>query len=338
LSGIEGEGTRVNRNAMTSFRQVRAAAPRGRRIAVAGADDPAVLHAVAMAVSEGIVSGGRLCMSRLTRAEAELELEQAGLEPGSFEIDAVGEGRAAGDREPCFQAVAAVRDGEADILMKGFVQTADFMRAVLNKETGIRAGNLLCQVGVYEVPSLGRLVVMADVGIVIVPDLDQLVGIAAGAVQVAKALCLGDEGRPRVAMLSSVDTVNPAIPGNANAALIVQMAARGQIPGAGKAGSGAIFDGPLALDNAISLDAARHKGIVSDVAGRADVLIVPDLNSGNMLAKSVIYLCGASAAGVVTGASCPVVLTSRADAPETKLNSIALAALLGAGDGQRSAA
>ena len=218
LSGIEGEGTRVNRNAMTSFRQVRAAAPRGRRIAVAGADDPAVLHAVAMAVSEGIVSGGRLCMSRLTRAEAELELEQAGLEPGSFEIDAVGEGRAAGDREPCFQAVAAVRDGEADILMKGFVQTADFMRAVLNKETGIRAGNLLCQVGVYEVPSLGRLVVMADVGIVIVPDLDQLVGIAAGAVQVAKALCLGDEGRPRVAMLSSVDTVNPAIPGNANAA------------------------------------------------------------------------------------------------------------------------
>lgn len=320
---------------MNSFEQVRAAAPRGLRIAVAGADDPAVLHAVEMAASEGIVSGGTLCMAKLADAEATAAVVRAGLDPERFVADAsagaasaAGAAGAVGDAAACRRAVGMVRSGGADILMKGFVQTADFMRAVLNKETGLSSGGVLCQVGVYEIPALGRLLAIADVGIVITPDLQQLAGIAAGAVQVARALGLGEGGRPRVAMLSSVETVNSAIPGNANAALIVQMAARGQIPGA--TGNRAVFDGPLAFDNAISPEAAAHKGIVSEVAGRADVLIAPDLNSGNILAKSVIYLCRAGAAGVVTGANCPVVLTSRADTPEVKLNSIAVAALLGA--------
>lgn len=326
---------------MISFEQVRATAPRGLAIAVAGADDPEVLYAVAMAAAEGIIASGTLCMAHVAGEAAAARVAGAGLDPSAFRVDA-----AAGDAAACRAAVEAVRAGGADILMKGFVQTADFMRAVLSKETGIASGGVLSQVGVYEIPSLGRLIAMADVGIVISPDLAQLAGIAAGAVHVAAALGLGqadaDSGdgdgdgdgacRPRVAMLSSVETVNPAIPGNANAALVVQMAARGQIPGAGpKAGpAGALFDGPLALDNAISPAAAAHKGIVSEVAGRADVLIAPDLNSGNMLAKSVIYFAGAGAAGVVTGARCPVVLTSRADTPETKLNSIAVAAILGA--------
>ncbi len=313
---------------MNNFEQVRAAAPRGLRIAVAGADDPAVLHAVAMAAAEGIVSGGALCMAKQAGgAETVAAVERAGLDPARFVVVESGQGAGGGDAAACRRAVETVRSGGADILMKGFVQTADFMRAVLNKETGISAGGVLCQVGVYDIPALGRLVAMADVGIVITPDLQQLVGIAAGAVRVARALGLGEDGRPRVAMLSSIETVNPAIPGNANAALIVQMAARGQIPGATR--DKAVFDGPLALDNAISPEAAAHKGIVSEVAGRADVLVAPDLNSGNMLAKSVIYLCRAGAAGVVTGASCPVVLTSRADTPEVKLNSIAVAAILG---------
>lgn len=302
---------------LTSFDQVRNAAPRGRRIAVAGADDPAVLDAVALAVQEGIVAGGALCISRLSRAEAAAAMARAGLDPQAFQVTP-----SENDAEACRTAVAAVQSGEAGILMKGFVHTADFMRAVLDREAGLTTGEVLCQTGVYHIPRMNRLILMADVGIVISPNLQQLAGIAAGAVRVATALGIAV---PKVAMLSAVETVNPAIPGNANAALIVQMAARGQIHGA----KHSVFDGPLGLDNAISPGAAAHKGIVSEVAGRADILIAPDLNAGNMMAKSVVYLAHAGAAGVVTGASCPVVLTSRSDSPETKLNSIAVAAILG---------
>jgi len=284
---------------------------------VAGADDPAVLDAVVMAVQEGIVAGGALCMSRPARADAEAAMARAGLDARAFQVKA-----SADDAEACRTAVAAVRNGEAGILMKGFVHTADFMRAVLDREAGLTTGEVLCQTGVYHIPLMNRLVFMADVGIVISPNLQQLAGIAAGAVRVATALGIA---APKVAMLSAVETVNPAIPGNANAALIVQMAARGQIPGA----EHSVFDGPLGLDNAIDPEAAAHKGIASEVAGRADILIAPDLNAGNMMAKSVVYLAHADAAGVVTGASCPVVLTSRSDSPETKLNSIAVAAILG---------
>lgn len=306
---------------LTSFDQILAAAPRGRRVAVAGADDPAVLNAVSMAARQGIVAGGVLCMSRLSGSEAAASVAQAGLKSPKFAIESC-----KNDASACEMAVAAVRRGKAGILMKGFVQTADFIRAVLNKDTGLGTGEILCQTGIYETPFMDRLLFVADVGIVISPTLQQLVGIAAGAVQVATALGIA---KPKVAILSSVENVNPAIPGNANAALIVQMAARGQIRGARHA----LFDGPLALDNAISPEAAAHKGIASEVAGQADVLITPDLNSGNMLAKSIIYLVRAGAAGVVTGARCPIVLTSRADSPQTKLNSIAVAAILEMADG-----
>lgn len=304
-----------------SFEQILAAAPRGCRVAVAGADDPAVLHALSLAARQGIVTGGVLCMSRLSGAEAAASVARSDLDGPGFTIEA-----GKGDVSACQMAVAAVRCGDADILMKGFVQTADFIRAVLNKETGLGRGEILCQTGIYEAPFMDRLLFVADVGIVISPTLQQLAGIAAGAVQVATALGIA---RPKVAMLSSVENVNTAIPGNADAALIVQMAARGQIRGARHA----LFDGPLALDNAISPEAAAHKGIVSDVAGKADVLITPDLNSGNMLAKSIIYLARAGAAGVVTGARCPIVLTSRVDSPQTKLNSIAVAAILETANG-----
>lgn len=302
---------------LTSFDQVLAAAPRGCRIAVAGANDPRVLDAVTLAVDEGILAGGILCMSRLSTEEAMSLVAPTGLENKGFSIEVCGN-----DILTCETAITVVRRGDVSILMKGFVQTSDFIRAVLNKETGLGTGDILSQTGIYEVPFMDRLILLADVGIVIAPDLRQLAGIASSAVQVATALGIAE---PKVAMLSSVETVNPAIPGNTNAALIVQMAARGQIRGAHHA----LFDGPLALDNAISPAAAAHKRIASRVAGEADVLIVPDLNSGNMLAKSIIYLARAGAAGVVRGAGCPIVLTSRADSPETKLNSIALAAVLG---------
>lgn len=301
---------------LTSFDQILGVAPRGLRIAVAGANDSKVLDAIKLAVDEGILEGGILFMSRQSHHETMSLVQQTGLTNRGFSVYECED-----DAKTCKHATAAARCGDANILMKGFVQTSGFMRAVLNSETGLGTGRVLSQTGIYQVPFMDKLILVADVGIVITPDLQQLAGIASNAVQVATALGIQE---PKVAMLSPAETVNPAMPGNSNAALITRMAERGQIEGAAHAS----FDGPLALDNAISPDAAVHKKISSKVAGKADVLIVPDLNSGNMLAKSIIYLARARAAGVVTGASCPIVLTSRAGSPVTKLNSIAVAAIL----------
>lgn len=283
-----------------------------RRVAVAGADDPLVCAALTEAFSHGFISGGVLAGKTSGFIN---EYVKAGLPAGP---DGFREAATTDDFSSCAAAVAAVKHGECHFLMKGQVHTDEFMRAVLNKETGIVAKGTLSQTGVYEVPALGRLLLVADVGIVISPTLQNKVDILNGAVRVARALKIEV---PRAGLLSCVETVNPAVPGSADAACLSVMAARGQI-------KDVQVDGPLALDNAISAAAAAQKGIVSPVAGHCDILIAPDLNAGNMLAKSIIYLTGSRAAGVVTGASCPVVLTSRADSPETRVNSIAVAALL----------
>ncbi|MEA4884758.1 MAG: phosphate acyltransferase [Clostridia bacterium] len=334
---------------MNGFDEVMTLAPRGRTIAVAGAADDVVLKAISEAYKCGIISGGVFAAAN---AGCEDRARELGLE--GFQVVEGGT-----DADVCASAVRAVRDGQCDILMKGFVQTRDFMRAVLDRDRGLATGRVLSQTGVYEIPGLDRILLMADVGIVISPTLEQKIQIVEGALDVAYALGIA---RPRVAMLSCVETINPAIPGNADACLVAAMGRRGQLDGArkvrpargrgtgnpgccgddgGAGGAGAgiganavcggpLVDGPLALDNAISPEAASHKGITSQVAGRADILITPDLNSGNMLAKSAIYFAGAGAAGIVTGATRPIVLTSRADSDATKLHSIAVAALMGA--------
>lgn len=299
----------------------------GRTVAVAGAGDPVILQALAEGVELGVISGGILYVtepsrlssardSRLSSAlDSALDSTSASAWKRSFKVIST-----ESDREACAEAVRAVAEGSCDMLMKGHVQTKDFMKAVLSKEAGLAGGRILSQTGIYEIPGLDRLLLVADVGIVISPGLEEKVQIVEGALEVASALKIE---RPRVALLSCVETINPSIPGSVDAAVITMMNKRGQIKGVPS-----LVDGPLALDNALSKEAAAHKGITSDVAGAADVLICPDLNSGNIFAKSIIYLTGARAAGVVTGARCPIVLTSRADSKQTKLNSMAVAALL----------
>jgi phosphate butyryltransferase len=215
-------------------------------------------------------------------------------------------------------AVRAVSSGEADLLMKGNVKTATLLKAVLNKEWGLRSGSLLSHVFLFEIPKVGKVFCMTDGGMSMYPDLTAKKGIIENAVECYHKL--GVEC-PRVAALAAVEVVNQDMPCTIDAAVLTQMNRRGQI-------KGCIVDGPLALDNAVSEESARHKGIVSDVAGKADILLVPDIEAGNLMGKVMIYMSGGRGAGVIVGARKPIVLTSRFDNVETKLLSIAFGAVL----------
>ncbi|MCX7024949.1 MAG: bifunctional enoyl-CoA hydratase/phosphate acetyltransferase [Spirochaetes bacterium] len=216
-------------------------------------------------------------------------------------------------------AVSLVKSGEADMLMKGILDTSILLKAVLNKETGINSGRLMSHVGVMEADSYHKLFIVTDAAINIAPDIPAKLDIIANAVRVAKALGVAT---PKVALLAAVEKVNwEKMPCTADAAIITQMNRRGQV-------KDCVIDGPLALDNAISAGSARIKKIVSDVAGDADILVAPDIEAGNILYKCLLDLGGARGAGIVAGAGKPVVLTSRADSAGTKLASIALASLV----------
>jgi phosphotransacetylase len=217
------------------------------------------------------------------------------------------------------KAVELIRAGEADAVMKGDIHTDALMRALLDKERGLRLpGRRVSHVFVAEVASHPKLLGITDAAINIAPDLTAKAQILQNAVELFHLLGIET---PKVAVLSAVETVNPAIASTLDAACLTLMARRGQI-------GGATVDGPLAFDNAVSAAAAKEKGIASEVAGDADVLLVPDLVSGNILAKNLAYLAGAVAAGVVVGLAVPVVLSSRADPPAARLAALALAALM----------
>jgi len=211
-----------------------------------------------------------------------------------------------------------LRMGHADLAMKGKLETADFLRAALDRETGVRAGRLFSHVAVFEIPGYERLLFVTDSGVVVAPTLEQKVEIVQNAVLVAQAF--GIE-QPKVAILAATETVNPKIPTTMDAANLSKMADRGQI-------QGAIVDGPLALDNAISSESAAIKGIKSPVAGYADILVAPDVEAGNMLAKAITYFANGKMAGVVVGGKSPLIVASRSDPHETKLMSMALGVLL----------
>jgi len=216
------------------------------------------------------------------------------------------------------KAVELVKSGEADMVMKGILDTSILLKAVLNKENGLNAGRLTSHVAVMQVPTYHKLLIVTDAAINIAPDLAGKIDMIANAVQVAKAIGVDN---PKVALLAAVEKVNPdKMPCTTDAAVLTQMNRRGQI-------KGCIIDGPLALDNAVSKESARIKKIVSDVAGDADILMTPDIEAGNVLYKCLFDLAQARGAGIVVGAAKPVVLTSRADTADTKLASIALAAL-----------
>jgi len=220
--------------------------------------------------------------------------------------------------EAAYMAVEMARSGEADVVMKGTLKTAAFMRVALDRERGLRAGHLFTHVAVFEIPGFDRLLLISDGGIVVAPDIYQKVEIVQHSIDVALKLGIP---QPKVAVLAAAELVDPKIPATVDAANLSKMAERGQI-------RGGIVDGPLALDNAISADSARIKGIQSPVLGDANILIVPDVEAGNLLAKAITYFGHGEMAGVVVGGCAPIVLTSRSDSHITKLVSIALAVLL----------
>jgi phosphate butyryltransferase len=290
---------------------VRAAAPYPpRRIAVAAAHELTVLQALKQAQDERL-SERPLLFGRgpeIQRLAGECGLE---IDPGDV-IDVEDDAVAA------VEAADAVRQSRADVLMKGQVHTDDFLRGVIHKERGLRTGHLMSHCFVLEHPRARRLLIVTDSGMNIAPALEQKAAIALNAIYLAEML--GIEA-PRVAALSAVELVNPAMPATLDAAALAQMSDRRQF-------SRGTIDGPFGMDNAVSDEAARIKGISGPVAGRADILLVPDIEAGNIMVKTYSFLCEGQLAGVLVGAGAPVVLTSRADTPRAKLYSIALAVLM----------
>jgi phosphate butyryltransferase len=295
----------------TSLQDIHARAKRGtpRTIAVACPHDDDVLLSLHRAAAAGLVRP--LLVGR--RGVIESLCEKLGLRDFRPEIIDCSDDAAAVEL-----AVRKVRAGEAHMLMKGLISTGTFLKGLLNKEFGLRQRPLLSHVALFEGTDPGRLVLFTDVAMNIAPDLAQKAQILENAVGLAHSLGVAC---PKVAVIAAVETVNPEMPATVDAAALAKMADRGQI-------KGCVVDGPLALDNALSTDAARHKGISSPVAGVADLLLVPDIEAGNVLYKVIGLAKVWPLAAIIVGASAPVVLTSRADSDETKFNSIALAAAI----------
>ena len=276
-------------------------------VAVAVAEDHEVIEAVVKAVQS------QLAQFRLYGNQETIMnmLQEHGIQP-SEHIEVIS---ATSNVEAAELAVKAVRSGEADVLMKGNIPTASILKAVLNKEWGLRKGGVLSHVAAFEVPNYDRFIIITDAAMNIAPDVQQKAAIAQNAVEVARAI--GVEV-PKVAPIAAVEVVNPAMQATIDAAMLTQMNRRGQI-------KNCIIDGPLALDIAVSQIAAEHKGIQSDVAGKADILLVPTIEAGNVLYKSLVYFANAKVGAIIAGAKAPIVLTSRADSAETKVYSLALA-------------
>lgn len=296
---------------ITAFDQIlNAAKEKGPKvIAVAVAQDTAVLSAVNSAKDYGIAD------AILVGDENEIAeiAKMCGVDLTKFQVIHLPD-----KSEACRKAVELVSSGKAHIVMKGLVDTAVILKAVLDPEIGLRTGNVLSHVGIFDVNGYDRLFYVTDPAMNIAPNLEQKKQIIQNAVQVAHAL--GNEN-PKVGVLAAVEKVNPKMQATVDAAELVAMNERNEI-------SGCTVAGPFALDNAVSVEAARHKGMNNPVAGYADILLVPFIEAGNMLYKSMVFFAHAKNAGIVVGAKAPVVLASRADSDETKLNSIAIGVLM----------
>lgn len=285
------------------------------RIAVAVAQDAEVLLAVDGARRLKLATATLVGEEREIRAIAEklnIDLSAYEIIPESDKVEA------------CRKAVKLVRSKQADVVMKGLVDTSIILKAVLDKEIGLRQSPVLSHVAVFEVPGFDRLFYLTDAAMNIAPDLETKKHILRNAVTVAHAL--GNDN-PIAAALCAVEKVNPKMQATLDAAALVEANRTGEI-------GGCTVIGPLALDNAISVEAAHHKGITDPNAGKADILLVPAIEVGNVFYKSMVFMARAKNAGVIVGAKAPVVLTSRADSDETKLNSIALALRIAAANEQ----
>jgi phosphate acetyltransferase len=246
------------------------------------------------------------------KAKIEAVAREHGLDIGAFELVDVPHSAAA-----AAQSIRLIHESKGELLMKGSLHTDELMRAVTASSTGLRTARRISHVFIMDVPTHPDTLFITDAAINIFPDLDTKHDIVQNAIDLFTQIGLGT---PRVAILSAVETVTSKIPSTIEAAALCKMAERGQI-------TGGVFDGPLAFDNAIDPEAARIKGIGGEVAGRAQILLVPDLEAGNMLAKNLTFLAGADAAGLVLGARVPIVLTSRADSVRTRMASCAVAVL-----------
>jgi len=280
-----------------------------KRVAIVGAGQRQTLHAVRLARDMGLArcilidDPGRL---GAVAGEEGVSLEGVKiLEEGDMV-------------EAAYKAMEMIHTEEADLVMNGRALPVQLMKAALDREKGLRIGKVISDVSIFEIPDFDRLIFISDVGIVVSPTLAQKVAIVQNAIDTAIELGVA---QPKVAILAATEMVDPEMRANMDAANLSKMAERGQI-------RGGIVDGPLALDNAISAKAARMKGIESRVAGCADVLITPDLESGNILAKAMTYFAQGKMAGVVVAAKCPIVMPSRSDPPEQKMLSLALGVYL----------
>jgi phosphate butyryltransferase len=283
------------------------------RIAVVAANDPEVLKAVAQAQQEGMVVAtlaGDWPAIEAYSAQTGVDLAGATL---FHEPEPVQAAR---------HAVDLVREGQADVLVKGQIKTADLLGVALNRHIGIRGRGLLTHVAIFELPGVDRLIYLSDSGVVVYPDLYQKLEIINNVVKVAQRFGVA---QPRVAILAASETVHPKIPASIDALALSKMAAQGWV-------ESAVVDGPLGLDLAISPRAAELEECKSPVAGQADVLIVPNVEAGNIVAKGLQYFAHARMAGLVVGAKVPIIINSRADSAETRYLSLAMAAVL-AGSG-----
>ena len=284
-----------------------------KQISVAAAQDPTVLEAVVKAkeleIADYILVGDKKRIVEIAEnIGLELEEDKIYNEPNNL--------------NSIRKAVKLVSDNRADILMKGMVHTDDFLRGLLDKTEGLRSGKMMSHVNVLESSALNRMLFVTDGAMNIAPDIDDKCSIILNAIYLANIFGIND---PKVAITTAVELATPKMPSTLDAAILAKMSQRGQF-------SGKIIDGPFALDNAINPWAAEHKGIKGPVAGQADIIVVPSIEAGSMLSKAHVYLTNGSLAGVLVGARAPVVLTSRADTTQSKLNSIATAILMAAMD------
>ncbi len=279
-------------------------------VAVAAAEDSEVIEAVVKAVEQKLATF--LLYGNAEKIHSLLaSRDTIGCEVSQF-VNVID---AKNDLEAATLAVKAVSEGSADVLMKGMVSTSSILKEVLNKDYGLRTGSVLSHVAAFQINGFDRLIFVTDAAMNIAPDLKQKVEIINNSVSLARRIGIP---LPKVAAISAVETVNPNMISSVEGALLAQMNARGQI-------KNCVVDGPLALDNAISPSAAEQKGIKGEVAGRADILMVPSIEVGNALYKSLVYFSKAKVGAVIVGAKAPIVLTSRADSAESKLYSLALA-------------
>jgi len=280
-----------------------------KKMAVAVPEDKEVMKAIKIAVDNNIIEPILVgCQNKIEKIATELELNNQRLDIVDIE----------NNKEACQEAVKLTSSGQADLLMKGLVDTSTLMKAVLNKEYGLRTNRLISHIAMVESNAVGRLLFVTDGGINIKPDLNERKEIIQNAINIT--IKLGYE-KPKVAVLAAIEKVNSAMEETVTAAALAKMSDRGQI-------KNGIVDGPLAIDNALSEEAAKMKGIISPVAGKADILHVPEIIAGNILGKSSIYLAREKIAAIIGGTSCPIVVTSRSNTADIKLVSIVTAVLM----------